>query len=477
MRWPALCLFSLLGAFFLFMVTPLWDSDSWWHLASGRWIVANLAIPDIDPFAVFGAADEVRNDTVLKGQWLGQVLLYLLSVPAGIDGLILARALILCSVLALIWLRTPPQRRGVALLLLIPAGMLSLGLTAERPQLLAYLLAALCFLVLEKRCGGRAHLVLIFLLTLLWANIHASVLLWVVLLVLAAVYAALRDLRAGTGFGADSRQHFSLAAVAAIASLLTPNGWKSWWYLFDLQGSALQQATSEYVSSLLLFRLGYYLPQLWVLLLLAAAVAALYPLWRRGRYRESLWLALLLLISIVSYRYLAFFMIIALPWVASVLPVPRLSAGQGRLLSASVPVLALLAIGLGLYSGRVPGFGVDERLFPVQAVQVMQARGLRGKVFSAMRWGGYMLWQTYPALTPWTDGRMLDMQRFPPYTHMLWATPQGIPLFAAEQFDYVLLPERNRFGGEVYGLHGYLRQQGWVLLYRDEGGVMLWGRS
>ena len=77
---------------------PLWDSDFWWHIASGRWILQQ-GLPDSDPFGVFPALDGVRNDTILKGQWLGQVILYVLYALGGIDGVVAFRVLVLLAAL------------------------------------------------------------------------------------------------------------------------------------------------------------------------------------------------------------------------------------------------------------------------------------------------------------------------------------------------------------------------------------------
>ena len=64
---------------------------------------------------------------------------------------------------------------------------------------------------------------------------------------------------------------------------------------------------------------------------------------------------------------------------------------------------------------------------------------------------------------------MLDASLLPPYTHMLWATTQGIQWFNQQQFDLVILPAKNKYSGEVYALHQYLQTQPtWQLVFRDD---------
>ena len=89
---------------------PLWDSDFWWHIASGREILQN-GIPNIDPFGVFPSTDVVRNDTVLKGQWLGQVVLFSVFDAGGVNAVVTFRVLVLLACVALVWWRC--HRLGV----------------------------------------------------------------------------------------------------------------------------------------------------------------------------------------------------------------------------------------------------------------------------------------------------------------------------------------------------------------------------
>ena len=90
-----ICLFSLLICFFSYFSLGVWDSDFWWHIASGNWILEHSALPQVDPFQVFSSSDVVRNDTVLKGQWLGQLLF--VAVYNGFDawGIVVLRAIVL----------------------------------------------------------------------------------------------------------------------------------------------------------------------------------------------------------------------------------------------------------------------------------------------------------------------------------------------------------------------------------------------
>ena len=166
--------------------------------------------------------------------------------------------------------------------MLIPSGLLALGFTNDRPQLFSYLLAALLFLAIEnhERSRARGWLWVLPLIAVLWANIHGAFLLAVALLPLyvAALWA---NARQQINFSA---QHGGLAFATLaflLATLLNPNGLTTYAYLFNLEGSALQTATSEYISSFALYQLGNILPQLWVAMLyILAMIACIFLLWQ-----------------------------------------------------------------------------------------------------------------------------------------------------------------------------------------------------
>ena len=66
---------AVLVTVFGYFAVKVWDIDFWWHIAAGKAILANGMIPSQDPFGVYDAAN-IWGQTVLKSQWMGQVLLY-----------------------------------------------------------------------------------------------------------------------------------------------------------------------------------------------------------------------------------------------------------------------------------------------------------------------------------------------------------------------------------------------------------------
>ena len=73
-------------------------ADTWWHLASGRWLTENGWLPaPQDPFT-FGSG----IDAWLNHQWLCQIFFYGVYVLAGLDGLYILRSVLLILAFAVL---------------------------------------------------------------------------------------------------------------------------------------------------------------------------------------------------------------------------------------------------------------------------------------------------------------------------------------------------------------------------------------
>jgi len=443
-------------------------------------------LPSVDPFGVFPATDAVRNDTVLKGQWLGQVVLFTLFEAGGVNAVIAYRVLVLLACTGLVvwrarWLKASPLALWPVLALI---GLIATVFGGERPQLLSFFFAALFFAVLDRagsaddKVGRPGWLLALPVITVLWANSHGGVLLGVALLGLWCSIKLL-DKQCAT----REKIHWSLIGIAVVlASLATPNGIQTYLYLFNLEGSVLQSRTSEYISAFQLYTLGQTWPQLWVALYYGLAVVATVMLARRKQWVPVALVFFLGAISISSFRYFIFFLVIAAPYVASgvTLALPasllaRLSSnkqvvtiGHGLLMVVLVGILAMGVVRNSVFQG-----GFYEPAYPVEIADFAAEKGLQGRSFNSMEWGGYLLWRLSPQVKMYIDGRMLDQTRFPPYTNILWASPIGLKLFEDENFQLVMMPYHGRYDPQRYPLINYLQKRPeWILVYRDAKGVI-----
>lgn len=460
---------------------PVADVDFWWHLAAGRHIVATGAVPAVDPTGMYDAANYWAQ-TVLRGQWLGQVAIYAAYAAGGFDGVAMLRAAILVACLAVAMLRM--RRAGAATAPLVAVAfvlvMVLRGHLGERPQLLSFLFFGLAVLIAEIAAAPARRRALLTLppLFLLWANCHPGAILGAVALGAWCVLGALETVwREGRLAPAALRLPAVALAGAWLATLATPNGLVSYEYLLRLESDPLRERVSEYQSPLALagdWQLAPSLPWYFALALLAlGAVAVL--LWQR-RLRDAGVLALLLGVSLSAYRYIPFFALYAAPLLARALG-ERVEASKRWAVPAAAAALLAAATLLtwGAAQGALFRGGIAAGLYPVELVRSLAASGAAGRAFNTLNWGGYLGWELAGRVTPYIDGRMMEPARVRPYTHILWMTPEGRDAFERARFDIVLIPHRNALAPAqgAYPLAAYLaRHPEWRLAGRDAKGML-----
>lgn len=241
----------------------------------------------------------------------------------------------------------------------------------------------------------------------------------------------------------------------------------------------LQSRTSEYISAFQLYTLGHVWPQFWVAVYYLLSVGASVIL---ARQRHWIPLAVLLglgAISISSFRYFIFFLVLGAPYVAfglqSSLSTRELKI-KPRITIVANGLLVFVLLGLLVAStvqGKLFRGGFLEQKYSVAMADFAVANNLQGRSFNNMEWGGYLLWRLSPQVKMYIDGRMLDQGKFPPYTNILWATPPGLQAFERENFQLVMMPYHGRYDSQRYPLIDYLRtRQEWRIVYRDAKGVI-----
>lgn len=474
-----LALAALLITFFGFFAVPVWDVDFWWHIAAGRNILQTGTVPGTDPFGVYDAANP-WGQTVLKSQWLGQVLLYSVYRWFDIDGVIFFRAGILTACLLIVYLRCRLAAASTvfSFALTALAGLAILHHTGERPQLFSFLYMSLVFLLLDgfMRSGKRWLVYFIPLVMLVWSNTHAGAVLGAVALGLFGIGHALENRRAGAPFNtAQFRLLFKIICLSTIALLCTPNGVATLVRIifveniFFVDSNPLRDRVSEYAYPWSLWPVTLYY---WVFI--GVTLLALPGLFKQAYLKQGIVVAAIGLISLTGYRYIPLFVLLAAPYVAVGLnrTLNRIKPPD-TLVSLLVLVVALAFLAYGFKQEKVFRHGLQEQRFPAGAAAFIKQNNLRGKIFNTMNWGGYLLWQLRDNVTIFMDGRMLDPRRLVPYTHMLWATPQGIVFFEQENFDLALVPYGNSFSDERYPLIAYLKSNpGWKIIYQDGAGYL-----
>ena len=208
----------VLAAAVSFAPAVLNDGDTFWHLAAGRWMIAHGAVPASDPFSYTfvgrpWVAHEWLSEALMAGAWLA----------AGWGGVMLLTGLAAAATAALMggWLLRWLSPLSTTLALALGLACVAPGMLA-RPHFLALpALALWTARLMDARQRGRAPPPALALVLALWANLHSS---FVVGLLMAGAFAleALLDVRAWRVRSLAGWAAF--LGLSALATLATPHG-------------------------------------------------------------------------------------------------------------------------------------------------------------------------------------------------------------------------------------------------------------
>jgi len=405
------------------------DSDTWWHLRAGQWMIEQRQILTVDLFSYTRYGAEWRYPG-----WLIEIPMALIVSMFGLGGLNVFTALSITLSFALIYLTTRGNELVRAIVIILAAIVSSIYWSA-RPHLMTILFSALFLYWLENgaRNGYVKRRKAIWLglpiVMLCWVNMHggfiAGFLIWGIFfveLVLNRAFHALTEQR--NLWRALSHAEVYTLLVAGLAmglvANLNPLGVKI--FLYPFQTVSIQ-------------KLGMYIqewqppdfhqlsiqPFIWLLLVLIAISAFVCKRWE---LRDFLLVATFLYLALVAARNVALFALVApLPILRSLEGLdlrtvfPKLQSeisllhGSGS--SIERPKLNLLILGL-VFLGCVMRTAMsypEEVIFkhlsavtPIGAMHYLKETQPQGRLFNSYNWGGYLLWML-PEIPVFVDGR------------------------------------------------------------------------
>jgi hypothetical protein len=388
------------------------DSDTWWHLRTGQWILENRQLPGVDSFSFTRAGTEWH----FPG-WLAEILMYAAYQIAGLAGVNLLFILIALSA-CLIILRSMQGDPFIRAFILVLAGTSAAVYWSARPQMLSFLFGALFFLSLRSFQQGKNNtLWMLPFVMVVWVNSHGGFAVGFLFLLLAA---------AGQGaavlFLPDERNRQSIKRLAWIvgiglaclaAAMCNPYGAEMLAYPFKtVSMQVLQQLIQEWQSPD--FHLLHAQAFLW-LMFGTGILLAFSP--ERPDPRDVLMLVVVAYMGFVSWRNTILLPIVA-PAIASTHAdailhkiIPRWNSdlpvsAYTRAVNALVFCVASLAVGISLLttiSPRNVDAVVAERM-PVKAVDFLSEHPSPGQTLNAYNWGAYLLWRL-PDRPVFVDGR------------------------------------------------------------------------
>ncbi|HET8541893.1 MAG TPA: tetratricopeptide repeat protein [Anaeromyxobacter sp.] len=408
------------GVAFLFAFHQIYDPDFWWHLATGRWILANGRIPHADPFS-FATA----GAPWVPHSWLPAIGMALLYGKWGAAGIVVAKALVVAAGFGLAVLLA--ARAGVhpwlAALAAAAAVPVTFPVLQERPAAVMFVLLPTFYWLLATPGAERRVRTWAVLLPLmaLWVNVHGSFLFAVAFAGLLATERA-----AGAAAAALRKEPADVRGVLLAAGLTLALGVLTLASPFGLE---LPRQMIHDVTAHALLRTAQiqeYQPIVWserpgFAALVLATGASFVAAWRRPRVYPLVAYAAFVWVAAHSVRFLGAAGIVLagiLAWNLQpvldrlarrvALPRPWL---QGAAATLAIGVFAAASLRAVLVTGGEARFGagVNEGRFPGPAVRFLSEAGFEGNLFDSWDLGGYVLWHL-PRARPLVDGRALPAQ-------------------------------------------------------------------
>lgn len=380
----------VMATVFLFLPQVLNDGDTYWHMATGEWILAHGRVPDRDVFSYTQA-----GRPWVAHEWLSEALMALAARLAGWAGV---TALFAIAMGGAAWMLVRRLSLRLGGLTLITTTVLALacmsGSLLARPHLFMLpMLIAWTIEMLTARDEHRAPRLWFALLMILWANLHGS---WVFGLVVAGAF----GLEALAEPNADKlkvlRGWGLFGLVSLVCAAITPHGPAALLFPFQVTSMAVLPHITEWRAE------DFSHASTFAMVLLATLFVCL----GRGVKVPTVRLLLLLTLLLMGLQHIRHQLVLAA--IAPLLLAGPLAEALGHEPARPKPSRALLA-GFGmacvlLLGARLalPLQRVDGLNSPVTALDSVPAELRTQPVLNGYGLGGYLI---YKGVKPFIDGR------------------------------------------------------------------------
>jgi hypothetical protein len=447
-------------------------------------------------------------------EWLSELVFFVLYRFGGWPALLLWQAILGVGIFVLMDLLL--RRRGVRPAVRVFCLLVALSGTPllwfVRPHLWTalFLMVLLLLLDLQRTRPGHRSLWLIPFLFVLWANLHSGFSMGLMVLGLwwvVGLWGMARTSMGGHGGPPLRWEIQTLFPLSVVACLLNPHGWQLLLLPFTFINGSLPnyKYIAEWAAPALRIVPVFYTVLIGVILLswvrtaptLPSPASPLAPLLKErgargvvvfpspgdigGRFDRVLFL-LFLVLGFSAVRHTPLFVLAAMPLFSSLLHdwirqwptslqarVASWESIESQLDGVLLAALIVVAGSVLLLDKRLP-IRVEDKLFPIQAVQAMKANHWAGRYLHHYNWGGYLIWNCWPQWQVFIDGRNeVHGLKFmeDDYLEAVNAGPQWREVLTRWKIDHVLLPP------DAPLVQVLKEQPGWTVVYADAEAVIL----
>jgi hypothetical protein len=463
---------AFISLFALAVRTPA-DTDMWWHLRTGQYILETRSLPTTDPFSA-----TMIGTPWIDVHWLSQVILYGAFALSGTAGLAIFVALLAVFAFWFVW----KQMEGGVFLrafILILAAVTAAPVWTPRSQMATFVLtAALSYLLYLYKWKQIDRLWLVPILFVAWVNLHGGYIAGFMLLGMTLVGEAIHALLHVT---ADEiicwprlRKLFWITLISGAVLLINPYTIGVVLLPFKTVNiGVLQDFIQEWASPN--FHELFLQPMIWMLLLTLGAIG-----WsgRRFDVTDAAVLSLFAYITFLAQRNIGLFALVCAPilsrhaaalWAKSRWSQRRLSRGLPGL-NWLLLILIGLAAALAVVVRLLPAAQAkaEAAQLPVGAVNWIEQHQPAGPLFNSYNWGGYVLWRLWPDYPVYVDGRtdVYDDQFLRNYLAIVSIQPDYAARLERTGAKIVLIEADSPLADFLQ------RDPNWHVVYRDQLAVI-----
>lgn len=455
-------------AYFTFILSRrnIADPDLWWHLRNAQQLLATGHLPVADSYSF-----TAPHAPVLPFEWLAELPYYAAFKWAGLTGVFVLVFLLTAAIVLGIYRVSYLASNDVknSFVVSVGAAVLAAVSIGARTLLFGWVCLVLLMVILETvRRGGWKWLVLVPPLFCVWINLHGS---WPMGLVVFGAFIASGMVEGEWGqtyakrWSALEFKKLALTvACTAGAVFVNPFGYRLVFYPFEVMfgGGGGANHIQEFASVDFHTNWG----KVMLLLIFALLLSALFS---RVRWRldEVAFVLVALYYSLTYVRFIFLAGIILAPIFAKRLKLMTpYDRSLDRRLNNAVALLVLSCMFIASAPRRSNFQNIVK--YPEGAVAYMQANGIRGRLFHAWEWGGYLIWHM-PHSKVFIDGRG------DPYTttgvfndYLLATSNQGSQAVLDKyRIEYVLMSVESPLAKSLIG------SPSWSVSYRDGTSVLL----
>jgi len=470
------------------------DSDTFWHLRAGTWMLDNGRLLNFDAFSHTRAGAEWINHS-----WLSEIPMAILYRLFGFGGLNLATALIVWLTFFAVY-HSGSGGSYLRAFIIVLAATASAVYWSARPQIVSLLFTALFgYILILYRQRGVNRLWLLPLLMLLWVNLHGGFAIGFILLGVTFVgelihwlvaWATTQGRTYTQGWATTQGRPYGWAWLGAIgvlcvmAVLFNPYGPQMLFYPFrTVSIGVLQNYIQEWQSPNFHAREAQVFIVLWLATFAAVGFSRL-----RLSVTDFLSFAAFSALALLAARNIAVFAVVAAPILMrhadvalaelqarfpklkiadSRTPPPRRLTVLNWTLLGVVVATATVKVALPLAPATTAS--AIAATSPVGAANYLKQSPTSGPMFNSYNFGGYLAWALYPDLPVYVDGRtdLYDDEFLTEYLNVYTTGPGWEKTLAERGIKVVVTEAASPLARAL------LQTPGWSARYSDPLAVVL----